>query len=614
MFPNLNKENIMRTDLLFKNADNDRYKNLTTMDMANAGKLMDSVEVANVLQQDVDKRIEKINNGLASFKELFANKCLKYNKLPIDQIVELVSKEDEKIYSMTLVFNKIIDKCSRDQKISKLFQEFKKEEIKLTQRVESGQGGTYFGEMSDPKKQVVISPTGEGGFEAHNSKGFADINSNFVVPESIPNYEDPLRKCATFRVSIEISTESNIEGFLEITPKTVPMVLEGGPNQECKVKFHYLTDALNENFSEIEKTLKNKLQPSYTRPCAVQEKISNLGTVYQFLEDAIKKIESECDLQNEPCSKGLKAQKNKIEKKLREFLKDNFSNYNFSLIFAWLWITGENDGNLQNFLVCEDVDPDSKKDTNSKSYKLIKIDEGQTFPRKNRGFKNFLNDLFPQINNELDPKVKSIIKNINIDNICNILEDFELSESVIATKVRIQHLQRLIEEYPNLSMKKLNQQMLKINSKAKEFKRENNPVFEVEENIDNQAAFKLSPVELTNMDIAIEGINRTLEDIDRTIKVVEDKDSENTDIAIEILTPDELEVPENLYKSTIFKGINAKEDGKLYVNSNHAGFELCKLYYHIEMRKGNSFQVNNLKIGSKVKKWLLLVKKSKNNE
>lgn len=381
------------------------------------------------------------------------------------KIINAVKNVDQLLIEKIDLFQNLIKKSKtsapENSGIKRIYKKLEAAPLVLKDKVYSGQGGTYFAEG------LVVSPQGEGIYEAHNEKGFAHTNLEdcWLIQDSIAAYEDQTRKVAAYNIALKI-------GLQQITPPAVLEVLECVPDRlKGILGFNYISDRLDHK----KYPLFAELKPNYRRLCAVQEKIENALTVYQFIE----KFEAE---------NGGKSEVS--ERMIREMLKDKISFQDYMLYNVWLMITGDNDGHIGNAIIYQDKK--GKYGIQDKSeYRLMKIDEGQTFPRINKDFLNDMltnNLLVDYSNASIDLYIRLIIENIKVEECTSILKDYGLEESITATNVRFETLKALIKEFPKISLRELWFRLTQIDPDSTSFVMEDNPCFcdlteeEVEEN------------------------------------------------------------------------------------------------------------------------------------
>ena len=396
------------------------------------------------------------------YKEMDPKTMIKNIQLAEGKIYKLIEKyEPSYRKALQQIKDQKVNKSPLDPTL-KIYRLLSLGKIELAQRVLSGQGGTYFSE------ELVISPAGECVFEVHNYKGYADILPlNWVVDDSIPPYEDALRKAAAYEFSRAF-------GFLQITPPTVIAVLDCPPDfEKNKFGFHYFTNYLD--------PLKNKeicdaCVPSYKRLCAVQEKIEEAINLFDYLKNWEKEMKT-------------KNPNTKITDEMsKKMLRENFSSHDFMLISTWLIVTGNQDGNLGNTLVVKNKSKPINPKIPQKPLRLIQIDEGLTLPKLNGNFRNELIDYFPQADEPLELSIKLIIGDIDPEKSNPIHIKYGLEASTDATKVRLLTLKALIEEFPLISIRELHYRLSKMSPTEITFTQQENDVFadltqyELEEN------------------------------------------------------------------------------------------------------------------------------------
>lgn len=401
------------------------------------------VSVVDYIEQR-EQRIEEAfkNNAFLTLDDRFTpGKQKKYQKFSPEDLVQEIKNMDSLLQNKMPYFSELIQKTRdlavKNMKELKLLYD-KIDGLKsLTEKIYSGKSGTYFA------NDLVISPFGEGVFEIHNDKGFSDIFNNiWVVDQSIRTYEEVQRKVAAYRIAEKL-------GFDQITPPTVPAILEFKPDYKEKiVGFHYFTDRLD---PEKHQQLFQNLNPSYKKVCAVQKKIEKAVTLYQLIESYLEQCETQ------PTTDEMK-----------QILDDLFPIHDYMLISAWVIVTGDNDANLSNLL--------AMRGSIANKLRLMKIDEGQAFPRLNRGFRNEFMDLFGHADKPLEISIKLIIKDMDLSAI-DILQECGLEETIPATRVRVETLKELVEEFPNISIRELYYRISKISFFDTTFKKEGNPCF-----------------------------------------------------------------------------------------------------------------------------------------
>lgn len=417
---------------------------LTSMD---ENKVLEAVELKKQCIYEMNKNGSKLTNLSMLWMPGFERY---HQKLSSDKIIKKITKAQNYINSINATYSQIIksltDKIPKNSKIDQ-FNKKVGSVLKISEKVLGGSSGTYFTD------EFVISPLGEGFGEVHNPKGIINLrHKDWLVEKSLERYQEPIRKAAAYCIALAI-------GIDQVTPPTILRILDCPPNVKNKqLGFNFITDQIN----EIEHDFVKKLKPSYERLSSVQEKIEGAKTYYQFNEEIVTTIKKE-----------------NLKVSVTEVLKEKISFHDFMLICCWMIITGEYDGNLGNVIVYQDKKGKyGKLDENSR-YRLMKIDEGQTFPQINDG-KEFRNELIEEFedyaNMSLDLNIKLLIKHINIKEILIILSNFKLNKSCNATEIRIKTFQALIEEFPQITIIEAWYRIQKI-SNATSFDLKDNPVF-----------------------------------------------------------------------------------------------------------------------------------------
>lgn len=257
----------------------------------------------------------------------------------------------------------------------------------------TGCGGAYFLYDEHKKPCYVIKPVDEDYLCLNNPKQGSTpfFDSFFRVRSEISLYQTAQAEALSFAVA-------HILGFKELTPKTDMMILS-----------HSTFFDLTEN-KDIKK---EKL-------CSVQEyleEIVNLGELAKTF---------------------LESQKN--ESQILELIdRESFEN-----LYLLIWLLYDNDAHAGNLYA---------KQNEKGTYHLIKLDNGLTFPLKNR---NYLNDLFflPHAKSIPSERLHFIVMNLPVDKIVDKIRFFELDDAIAAFEKRVKALQNLISSR-NLSFREI---------------------------------------------------------------------------------------------------------------------------------------------------------------
>lgn len=281
----------------------------------------------------------------------------------------------------------------------------------------SGISGSYF--LLDEKGQpiFVVKPMDEDIGALHNPKGYSSPFETSFIREGISLYASVFREVAVWHIASAMRLTS-------IAPPTYLAILHSD-------RFYDLSKQVSaKEFLRFNERLGN---PDFEKLCSIQQYVPNSKS----LMEAMQELQA-AGLSDEEIA-GLFDQKDFEEANLL------------------LWLTGETDGHLGNFLVY----PKTYDEIGNQILGIQKIDNGLAFPEINKGFRNSLSHL-PNANRALSQETLMKVHLINVDQLANILCENELTSAIISMRERIEKLQSLLQQNPSLTIKQINSELSKL--------------------------------------------------------------------------------------------------------------------------------------------------------
>lgn len=276
--------------------------------------------------------------------------------------------------------------------------------------VEDGISGTYFLADSYGTPQCVIKPFDEEAGCLNNPKSFHRITDNCSIRDYVSLYHSAMREVLAYQVALQVGVQT-------VAPKTVLAIIQA------------------EQFHDYSQKMARGALPYYLHACgpidqeklcSVQEYVPNaqpLGHLIHHFEDI--------GLSNEEIAE--------------RFDQDDFEDVNILL-----WTTYDTDGHLWNFLTY----PKMIDSLGREIFGIKKIDNGLSFPEKNRQLRNHLL-LLNNAKRPLSPYGRMKIANIDVRALVEQCEIYGLENSIPALKERIVALQKIIQ-MPQITIEGIN--------------------------------------------------------------------------------------------------------------------------------------------------------------
>lgn len=285
--------------------------------------------------------------------------------------------------------------------------------------ITDGISGSYF--LTDEKgiKRFVVKPIDEDGGCLNNHKGSATPFEMSPFRDHMPLYRSSLREGLTYQIAASIRVTN-------VAPRTVLAIMQSD-------SFYDFSDGVSlkeiSNFEEsCGKATREKL-------CSVQEFIPNSKTLFEALHDLQMAGLSDAEI-------------------AARFDQSDFEDANILL-----WTTFDTDGHSGNFLVYQKrID-----EIGNEILGLKKIDNGMSFPEKNKQLRNHLAHL-PNAKIPLSEQAKAKIAALDIDRLSDQMRAFGLESAIPALQQRIP----LLKEYaarPGITIKEINTLMSNIGKK-----------------------------------------------------------------------------------------------------------------------------------------------------
>ncbi|MDN3507199.1 MAG: hypothetical protein P0S96_08220 [Simkaniaceae bacterium] len=253
-----------------------------------------------------------------------------------------------------------------------------------------GCGGAYFLKSASGVPKYVLKPIDEDVLCLNNRKQFGSpFNTRaFRVRDHIPLYRTAQAEALSYAISLLL-------GFEELTPPT------------------HLAIISHEAFFDIEDRpgTKEKL-------CSAQSFLTDVENLLPFIQNCLKENYSE------------------------ETILHLVDSENFENLCLLIWILFDTDAHAGNLYVKQNEDT---------SFTLLKIDNGLTFPDKNAQLLNALY-YFPHAKLPLSERLRSLIANLPADEICKLIQLYELDEAIDAFLERIEVIQKLAQN-PNITFR-----------------------------------------------------------------------------------------------------------------------------------------------------------------
>lgn len=268
--------------------------------------------------------------------------------------------------------------------------------------VADGVSGTYF-LLSGNSRALVIKPIDEDCGCINNPKGEITVSKYSPIREDMPLYCSSLKETVAYQFAQALSLDANI------APPTALALIESK-------KFFYLQE-MSELTLDVE-TPREKL-------CSVQE----------FIQDAKPLFE-------------INHKENAIQFDQKQFEELN--------LFIWaLYDTDAHAGNILGVVLRHD-------ENGQPIYGLKKIDNGLTFPERNRYLRNALAYL-PNASCPLSDEGKQKLLNADVEALSEIMKEYKLDHAIPAFHKRMALLKELALQ-PAITLKEINDKLREMES------------------------------------------------------------------------------------------------------------------------------------------------------
>ncbi|HSX03905.1 MAG TPA: hypothetical protein VLG76_04165 [Rhabdochlamydiaceae bacterium] len=259
-----------------------------------------------------------------------------------------------------------------------------------------GFGAAYF--LFDQQKNpcFVIKPIDEDILCLNNRKYYASPYNDyrFRVRLDIPLYRSAQAEALSYAVAQEI-------GLSHMTPKTIISIVKSE-------NFFDISDLLTGMEKEL--FLQEAGYPDKEKLCSIQEYIPNMKELFELVHDWIDRDLSDEEIQN------------------------SINQNDFEDVMILIWTTYDTDAHAGNIHV--------KADSQNLVYSLQKFDNGLTFPNKNKHLFNSLS-FIPNALHPFSLAAQQKIRDIPISKIVELMEDYEMQDSIGAFLERMEILQLL---------------------------------------------------------------------------------------------------------------------------------------------------------------------------
>ena len=261
-----------------------------------------------------------------------------------------------------------------------------------------GCGAAYFlyDALNNPK--YVIKPFDEDILCLNNRKEFASpyYSRVFRVRDQIPLYRSAQAEALSYAIAKLLDLE-------DLTPRTHMAII-------THEDFHDISDealvktSLN-CYEDLGKPVREKL-------CSIQTYIPHMRTLYSLVEEWLADNLPEKEI-------------------LYQIEQENFEN-----LFLLIWLLYDTDAHAGNLYVTE---------INKEKYRLLKIDNGLTFPEKNSHLLNALY-FFPHAKIPPSKHLQKLVQNLPIEKMKEKICYFELDQALDAFEERVYVLQQLVKK------------------------------------------------------------------------------------------------------------------------------------------------------------------------
>ncbi len=283
-------------------------------------------------------------------------------------------------------------------------------------RIKKGISGSYFLNDAKGNPRFVVKPVDEDAGCLNNPKGYATPFDMSPIRSNMPLYLSAFRESAAYEIAEAIGVGS-------IAPKTQLAILESW-------SFSDFSEKVSQN--EIDCFMEQVGPASREKLCSVQEFVPNSKSLFEALHEL-----QAMDLSDEEIG--------------ARFDQTDFEDANILL-----WTTYDTDGHSGNFLCY----PKGSDSFGNEILGIKKIDNGLAFPDQNKQLRNHLKNL-PNAKLPLSESAKAKIAAIDIDDIAERLEKYNLGSTVEAFRERMAKLKKFAQK-PGITIKQINHEMGKL--------------------------------------------------------------------------------------------------------------------------------------------------------
>lgn len=273
----------------------------------------------------------------------------------------------------------------------------------------SGQGGSYLLKDSNGQPTVLIKPNDEDTFCLNNPNGLACPLKQIRSRDDIPTYESSVNEALG-------SDMAQIAGLREIVPVTILTIFKSD-------KFHIFSDNISERIKRDIPEFQRS-ESELEKLVSAQEYVPNAQNIDTYLSTNQKK-----------------------------FIDLRFNQRDFEFANIFTWISGDEDAHPGNYLIC--------KEPEKEELRLKKIDNSLICGEGSGRIDNALSSS-DQMNVPISDEGRDIINDLRIDEIVERMQFYGKSEASIFVFIdRTMMMQRAIEANPNITLKQMNDLVLK---------------------------------------------------------------------------------------------------------------------------------------------------------
>lgn len=268
--------------------------------------------------------------------------------------------------------------------------------------VSGGKSGVYF--LSDPEgnRRFVIKPYDEDMMTLNNPKGFA---TPYIDAEGICRPKQGIAMYSAAKNEVTASLIAKELGISRCTAKSEMMILKSDTFYDMTDDIEGDKEKLAEKYGAVDK---EKL-------CVVQKFIRDCKEVGELLLDNLNLSLEEFEMMDLD-------ERNTLE---REALPKNIDQEMFEEGIILALVCGEADGNAGNYMVANQKDPSSGK------FPVYKIDNAASFTDDNSSVTTGADWLLNCSETPMSDKAKSLVKNLNADNLASLMEKQGYDEECI---------------------------------------------------------------------------------------------------------------------------------------------------------------------------------------